>query len=237
MNPMQRAQLAKSARALLAAGNPPESVANVLGLSVQELMQLQKAPTDESGKAAPGSGPSSSEARVQPIAFPCELVYRESPSTRILSFAIGIFLIAGMAWFWRWTDTLAGGRGRGGVPVVLWFVAGPVGAWFMLRTRIAFVLGTQRVSARGAVLTDSLDYSEIASIDCAKEVQHGRGGPFPGHRLKFTPKNLLGSAVSVFIAEGTLSHDMIVRLEQLAATLGMAGHPFEDLRRGHAQRS
>ncbi len=142
-----------------------------------------------------------------------------------------------MAWFWRRTGTLAGGHERGGLPVVLWFVAVTVGAWFMLRTRVAFVLGTHRVSARGAVLTASLDYSEIGSIDCTKEVQHGRGGPFPGHRLKFTPKNLLGSAVWVFIDEGTLSHDMIARLERLAAVLGMVGHPFEDLRRGHDPRA
>lgn len=225
-NMSQSGRHEERALSLLEDGNSPESVARVLGMSVADLTRLQESNEGSCG-ASNNLSHSLRSAKTAPLSFDSELAYQERLSTRFAFFSGGIFLILATAWFWHWTGTRPGGRQSAGFLAMLSFATSLIGAWFMLRLRFRFALGRRGVSVQETVSSAKLDYSEIAAFDCKREVQHGRGGPFPGHRLVFLPKNESGSKLSVFIPDDEpLPNAMVERLRHLSEALGMAGFPL-----------
>jgi hypothetical protein len=216
----QAGRLREGALALLADGNSPESVANLLCMSVVELQALQ-------GSTAPRSMDASNESAVpeaadrRTITFQAELLYREAPSTRLSHLGSGLFLLAVTAWIWQPIGMLSDTWPAPGTIAFISLLPASLGLWMVLRTRFRLVLGMREVSVRTALSVSKLDYSELVAIEYMKDVVHARGGPYLGHRLSFMPRSAYDAKVEVFIPDAQpVPRQMMMRLREISAAIG-----------------
>jgi len=206
--------LRASALALLADGNHPESVAQVLGVSIEQLVRWQHGHDDAVDREQPGNA---APATGRPLAFDSDVACGMPFGSRVLLVLVGVLLLWMLASLWYFERNSTGVH-AGTLPLVLISLASlgmisPV----VLAARERLVLGCDAVTRHGALFTTTLRYADITSVTIAADTEYvGRGAREKGFRLTFRAGVRVMEPLTWFIYESNpLDQEVVERLRHL----------------------
>jgi len=209
------ASLRASALALLADGNRPESVAQVLGVTIEQLVRWQQGHGDDGvdrelhDAAAP--------AYVRPPVFDSEVSCGMSFASRVLSLLAGGVVATTVASLWYFDRHSIGGH-IDTLPMVLLSLAmlGMISP-LVLGARARLVFGPDALTQQGALFKSTLRYADITSVTIAAGTRYvGRGAREKGYQLTFLSGVHVAEPMSWFIFEShPLDAAVVERLRRL----------------------
>ena len=215
------ASLRTSALAMLADGNHPESVAQVLGVPIAQLRQWQQAPSDTRDDIPPVADEPPAKRRA--LQFDTALAYQHPLGARLGVAAMGLFTIAVLLALWHLDRHQADVPPAPGVLVVAsLFVLGMVTSVLLNFVRWRFVFGRRGLTERGTFGTSGeLAYADITRATVARDTEYlGRGARVSGYRLRFESTVRIGMPESLFVYDMYALDPAIV--ERLRALPGLA---------------
>ena len=222
------AQARTGALALLADGNSPESVAHVLGVSIDVVQGWQQGRND-----APIPERSvTDDAGHRPLVFDSELAYQAALGDRIVICICGLFIFAFVIALWHADRYRAGAGSSVGAMVAISIAVLALGIPFVLQVRRRFVFGTHGLSSRGAIWTSpELRYADLTKVSIVKDTEYvGRGARAPGYRVTFNARHDHSDPMSLFIFErNRLDVGIVERLRQLPGVTSRDLAPLANL--------
>ena len=209
------ASLRASALALLADGNHPHSVAQVLGVPIEQLVRWQQGHGDDAVDQEPPEG--AAPASVRPLTFDSEVACGMPLASRVLRVQAGVLLVCMLASLWYFERNSTGVHADT-LPLVLISLASlgmisPV----VLAARERLVFGLDAVTQHGALFTSRLRYADITSVAIAADTEYvSRGARAKGFRLTFRSDVHIMEPMSWFIDESNpLDQEVVERLRHL----------------------
>ena len=225
------ASLRASALALLADGNHPESVAQVLGVPIEQLRQWQQGAPD-----APAVAPHEAAAtagRPRAIEFDTELAYQHPLAARLAMAAMGLFMI-GVLLALEYSDRHAADvpPAPGVLVIISLFTLAMLGPVVLSNVRWRFLFGRRGLTERRAFGTSGeLAYADITRATIARDTQYlGRGARAPGWRLRFESAVRVDMPDSLFVFDiYALDPAIVERLRTLPGLSARDLAPLLDL--------
>ena len=220
------ASLRASALALLEDGNRPESVAQMLGVTIEQLVRWQQGHDDDGVDRKPRDA--AAPAPVRPLVFDSEVSCGTSFSSRVLLLLVGVVMAATVASLWYFDRHSIGGPidtlPRLLISVALLGMIAPL----VLGARERLVLGPDALTQQGALFKSTLRYADITSVTIAAGTRYvGRGAREKGYQLTFRSDRHVTEPVSWFIFEShPLDQEVVERLRHLP---GLSAHDVAPL--------
>ncbi len=224
----------RSALSLLADGNGVESVAHVLGVSIDVVAGWQRGKqvawsADETA-TQPSSLDDSPSTGPSPHIYDVDVVHAATPDARLLTLVGGLFMVAlavalGCALALQYRVDVLAILSLGCLPLIF------LGLSVAAQARVRFVFGPSEMVEYGAWSTRRLAYADVARTTITTDSVSGvKGMRIPGLRVTITSRLFDEPPLSLFIPDtGPRPVDVINRVKALpgltAAELALFDRP------------